>query len=101
MNADPRILDDDFIAQVGRIADVFRPWGVQLSMSVDLSSPKAVGGLDTFDPLDPTVVEWWRKKVDEIYRTDPRLRRLRGESRLRGAPRPLHLRPHSRRRRRT
>ena len=45
VNAAPRILEDSFIAQVSRIADVFRPWGVQLSLSVDLSSPKVMGGL--------------------------------------------------------
>ncbi len=71
VNAAPGILDDGFIAQVSRIADVFRPWGVQLSLSVDLSSPKVIGGLDTFDPLDQRVSEWWRKKVDEIYRSIP------------------------------
>jgi alpha-glucuronidase len=71
VNADPKVLDDDFIAQVRRIADVFRPWGVQLSLSVDLSSPKLIGGLDTFDPLDAKVAEWWRKKADEIYREIP------------------------------
>jgi len=71
VNAAPGILEDSFIAQVSRIADVFRPWGVQLSLSVDLSSPKVIGGLDTFDPLDPRVAEWWRKKVDEIYRHIP------------------------------
>ena len=71
MNAAPGILEDSFIAQVSRIADVFRPWGVQLSVSVDLSSPKVMGGLDTFDPLDPRVAEWWRKKADEIYRRIP------------------------------
>jgi len=71
VNAAPGILEDSFIAQVSRIADVFRPWGVQLALSVDLSSPKVIGGLDTFDPLDPRVAEWWRKKVDEIYRHIP------------------------------
>ncbi|HEY3971610.1 MAG TPA: alpha-glucuronidase family glycosyl hydrolase [Candidatus Sulfotelmatobacter sp.] len=71
VNAAPGILEDSFIAQVSRIADVFRPWGVQLSLSVDLSSPKVIGGLDTFDPLDPRVADWWRKKVDEIYRRIP------------------------------
>jgi alpha-glucuronidase len=71
VNAVPGILEDSFIAQVSRIADVFRPWGVQLSLSVDLSTPKVMGGLDTFDPLDPRVAEWWRKKVDEIYRRIP------------------------------
>jgi len=71
VNAAPSILEDSFIAQVSRIADVFRPWGVQLSLSVDLSSPKVIGGLDTFDPLDPRVAEWWRKTVDAIYRRIP------------------------------
>jgi|HubBroStandDraft_3_1064219.scaffolds.fasta_scaffold07709_3 alpha-glucuronidase len=71
VNAAPGILEDSFIAQVSRIADVFRPWGVQLSMAVDLGSPKIIGGLDTFDPLDPRVAEWWQKRVDEIYRRIP------------------------------
>ena len=71
VNAAPAVLEDSFIAQVRRIADIFRPWGVQLSLSVDLSSPKVMGALDTFDPLDPRVAEWWRKKVDEIYRQIP------------------------------
>jgi len=71
VNAAPAVLDDTFIAQVRRIADVFRPWGVQLSLSVDLSSPKVIGGLDTFDPLDGRVADWWRTKVDEIYRQIP------------------------------
>ena len=71
VNAAPALLEDGFIAHVKRIADSFRPWGVRLSMSIDLSSPKIVGGLDTFDPLDPRVAEWWRKKVDEIYRQIP------------------------------
>jgi len=71
VNADLRILDDTFIPQLARIADVFRPWGVRLAVSVDLSSPKALGGLDTFDPLDARVAEWWKTKVDKIYRQIP------------------------------
>src|SRR5215472_11150653 len=57
--------------QLSRIADVFRPWGVHLALSVDLSSPKIRGGLDTFDPLDSRVAAWWRAKADEIYRAIP------------------------------
>jgi alpha-glucuronidase len=71
VNAAPQVLEDNFIAQVSRIADAFRPWGVQLSLSVDLSSPKVIGGLDTFDPLDSRVAAWWHKKVDEIYHRIP------------------------------
>jgi alpha-glucuronidase len=71
VNADPHVLDNAFIAQVGRIADAFRPWGVQVAMSVDLSSPKVLGDLDTFDPLDPRVAEWWKGKVNNIYKLIP------------------------------
>jgi alpha-glucuronidase len=71
VNADPHVVDDNFLPQLARIADVFRPWGVRLSIAVDFSSPKVIGGLDNFDPLDPQVAEWWRKKVDDIYRQIP------------------------------
>ncbi|HEV2469133.1 MAG TPA: alpha-glucuronidase family glycosyl hydrolase [Candidatus Sulfotelmatobacter sp.] len=71
VNAVPTVLEDSFIAQVARIADAFRPWGVQLSLSVDFSSSKSMGGLDTFDPLDPKVAKWWRNKADAIYHQIP------------------------------
>ncbi len=71
VNADLHILDPDFIPQLARIADVFRPYGVQLGVAVNLSMPKQVGGLDTFDPLDPRVADWWKKKFDEVYRQIP------------------------------
>jgi len=71
VNADPRVLTPEFLPQLARIAEVFRPWGITLSLSVDFSSPKVIGGLETFDPLDPRVQAWWNRKVDEIYRLIP------------------------------
>ena len=71
VNANPLILTQEFIPQLARVAAAFRPWGVRLAVSVDFSSPKSIGGLDTFDPLDPRVAYWWRKKADEIYAAIP------------------------------
>ena len=71
VNADLHILDPEFIPQLARIAAVFRPYGVRLGVSVNVSMPKQVGGLDTFDPLDPRVVDWWTQKFDEVYRQVP------------------------------
>lgn len=71
VNANPKVLTTEFIPQLARIADAFRPWGVKLSISVDLGSPKTIGGLTTFDPLDPQVAAWWKQKADEIYRAIP------------------------------
>ena len=50
------------IRELARIADAFRPWGVRMSLSVDLSSPQVVGHLRTFDPLDPAVAAWWQSE---------------------------------------
>ncbi len=71
VNADLRMLTPEMIGEVARIADAFRPWGVRLSLSVNLSSPQAVGGLASFDPLDPAVAAWWQRTVDAIYAKIP------------------------------
>jgi alpha-glucuronidase len=71
VNSDLRTLTPEMLSEFARVADVFRPWGVRLSLSVDLSSPQVVGKLATFDPLDPAVAQWWKNKVDEIYRLIP------------------------------
>ena len=73
VNADPKVLSAGFIPQLARVAAVFRPWGVRLAISVDLSSPKTVGGLNTFDPLNPQVAAWWKQTVDSIYKQIPDL----------------------------
>jgi len=65
-NAAP-FLQADFLHGLARIADALRPWGVHVAMSVDIASPQKIGGLATYDPLDPAVQEWWAAKVNEIY----------------------------------
>ena len=71
VNANPRVITSEFLPQLVRVAEVFRDWGVTLFVSIDFSSPQKIGGLATFDPLDPSVTEWWKKKADEIYRVVP------------------------------
>src|SRR5580692_10494481 len=73
VNANPRVLTPEFLPQLVRVADIFRAWGVHLAIAVDVSSPTRIGGLDTFDPLDPTVAKWWRDRFDEIYAKNPDL----------------------------
>ncbi len=73
VNADLQTLSTDKLHELARIADAFRPWGISLSLAIDLSSPQVVGGLKTFDPNDPDVAAWWQKKVDEVYTIVPDL----------------------------
>jgi len=71
VNADARLLTPEFLPQIARVAEAFRPWGVRLAISLDFSSPKAIGGLTTFDPLDPGVARFWRDAIDALYRAIP------------------------------
>ena len=71
VNASPQMLSTARLEQVKRIADALRPWGIKVYLSVNFGSPKALGGLDTADPLDTQVRQWWQQKTDEIYRLIP------------------------------
>jgi alpha-glucuronidase len=71
VNASPLILTPEYLAKAAALADIFRPYGIRVYLSVNFSSPISTGGLKTADPLDPTVQDWWKKKADEIYRYIP------------------------------
>jgi alpha-glucuronidase len=71
VNADAGILTPEMIFAVARIADAFRPWGVHLAISVPISAPKDIGGMNTFDPRASQVAAWWRAKADAIYAAIP------------------------------
>jgi alpha-glucuronidase len=73
VNADSRVITPQYLTEVERVAEVFRAWGIRLFISLDFASPRKIGGVDTFDPLDPRAVEFWRKKVDEVYAVIPDL----------------------------
>jgi alpha-glucuronidase len=73
VNANPRVIESDMLGEVARVAAAFRPWGVRIAVSVDFGSPMRIGGLDTFDPLDPDVIAWWQAKIDELYVAVPDL----------------------------
>jgi alpha-glucuronidase len=73
VNANALAITDGFIPDLARLADALRPWGVALSVSIDFSSPRRIGGLDTFDPLDARVAAFWRERVGALYRAIPDL----------------------------
>jgi alpha-glucuronidase len=71
VNADPRILTDEYLEKVKALADVFRPYGVRMYLSVNFASPSVIGGLENSDPMNPEVPRWWHEKVNQIYRLIP------------------------------
>ncbi len=72
VNANDWVYSTEALPEVAKLADAIRPYGVRTLLSVRFDSPKRAG-LATYDPLVPEVAEWWRAKVDEIYRHIPDL----------------------------
>ncbi|XRD86074.1 alpha-glucuronidase [Dyella acidisoli] len=71
VNAGATILTPVYLEKVAALADVFRPYGIRVYLSIRFSAPMEIGGLKTADPLDPQVQAWWRAKADEIYKRIP------------------------------
>jgi alpha-glucuronidase len=67
VNADPRMMSDQFLKKIAVLAEVFRPYGIKLYLSINYNAPRAYGDLDTADPLDPRVQAWWKERTEKIY----------------------------------
>ena len=79
VNASPKILSAPYISKVKEIADILRPYGIKVYLSVNFASPMTIaakgfnGGkpLKTADPLNAKVQAWWKAKAKEIYASIP------------------------------
>ena len=71
VNAKPEALTTESLQKAKEIADLLRPYGIRVYLSINFASPIKVGGLKTADPLDANVVRWWKDKVNEIYKMIP------------------------------
>lgn len=89
VNANATTLTPENIEGLGRIADVFRPYGVQLGISLNFASPQTLGGLPTFDPLNSSVIAWWQNVTDEIYQRIPDMAGYLVKADSEGEPGPL------------
>ncbi len=71
VNASARFLTPEYIIKVRQLAEVFRPYGIQVFMSINFAAPKILGELKTSDPQDPQVQKWWKEKIKEVYASIP------------------------------
>jgi len=96
VNASPLMLTKHYLNRTKAIADVLRPFGVKIYLSVNFASPVSLGGLKTADPLDPAVIAWWKNKVKEIYSLIPDFGGFLVKASSEGQPGPQnYLRTHA------
>ena len=71
VNASPKMMTAEYINKVKVIANILRPYGIRVYLSINFASPMALGYTKTADPLDKKVQLWWKKKAKEIYAAIP------------------------------
>ena len=71
VNASQLMLTPAYLNRVKAIAEIFRPYGIKTYLSVKFTSPALLGGLKTSDPLNDSVINWWKAKAKEIYSLIP------------------------------
>lgn len=71
VNASPKMMTAEYINKVKIIANILRPYGIRVYLSINFASPMVLGYTKTADPLDKKVQQWWKKKAKEIYTTIP------------------------------
>ncbi|TLF44460.1 alpha-glucuronidase family glycosyl hydrolase [Maribacter aurantiacus] len=71
VNANALILTPMYLEKVKALADIFRSYGIKVYLTARFSAPMEIGGLETADPLNAQVQQWWKDKVKEIYAIVP------------------------------
>ena len=71
VNASPKMLTAPYINKVKEIADILRPYGIKVYLSVNFATPMALKQTKTADPLNRQVQAWWKAKAREIYKQIP------------------------------
>lgn len=67
VNASARFMSREYLLKVKALADVFKPYGIKVFLSVNFAAPRILGKLKNSDPLEPAVRQWWVDKAKEIY----------------------------------
>lgn len=71
VNASPKMLTKQYLREVKKIADILRPYGIRVFLSINFATPMALGYTVTADPKDASVRKWWKNKAKEIYKLIP------------------------------
>ena len=81
VNADTRVISAELLPEVARVADVFRPWGVKLYISLDFASPREARRHQHVRPARSGRRRLLEKEGRRDLQSDPRPRRLRAQGR--------------------
>jgi len=83
------LISEEYLGDVAALADVFRPFGIRLLLSINFGAPWSQGKLPTADPLDPAVAAWWKDRATLVYKYIPDLAGFLVKADSEGEPGPF------------
>lgn len=67
------LITDRYWDKIKEMADIFEGYGIKMFLSLNFASAIELGGPKSADPLDKEVIQWWEKKIAEVYKVIPNL----------------------------
>lgn len=83
------LITDRYFDELKEMAEIFGGYGIRLFLSLNFASPIEIGGLKTCDPLDETVIAWWKNKMAEVFLAIPNFGGFLVKADSEGRPGPL------------
>ena len=89
--AGAKLLTDEGLKDLAKVAAVFRPFNIKLIISVHFDSPVIIGGLETSDPVREDVAKFWEDSAARVYKAIPDLAGflMKADSEFRNGPAAL------------
>ena len=65
------LITDKYFDKMYELSELFASYGIRMFLSLNYAASIELGGLDSADPLDPKVREWWKGKMAEVFEKIP------------------------------
>ncbi len=60
-----------YLGKVRELAELFAGYGIRLFLSLNYAAPVELGELESADPLDEQVRNWWKKRMEIVFHEVP------------------------------
>ncbi len=85
-----KLITPERLPKLAEMAQIFRPYGVRLILSVSFASPVVLGGLPSADPLNAETAAWWKEQMNLVYSYIPDLMGVVVKADSENQPGPFH-----------
>ena len=83
------LLSESYADMLTELSELLRRYGIKLFICPDFAAPITVGGLESADPLDVNVINWWTQCCSRLFSSLPNLAGFLVKADSEGQPGPF------------